>query len=428
MNSNLNPISKNIMDALTAYHERNASINPDPYALLQNKAVLGSYLNDFVKNYSEDPILKMAVSNDIGSIIHEGIGKSAVEQMTVFQRAVKSMTDMGISADKATEIVKYFSDALDWQIQTQPTAPQASAPVMGGGNVTLGASGQNAIPTGNSNFGGEVNRNNYAAPSGGNVTLNSGNRTPIPNNGNVQFSQPNTSALRSGGATYAANNNNARFTQQNSPMPTSGSTNSVIVNDPPKKKKSKGGILFLLLLIILGGGGYMWYTNNMKPITEVSEASVNVSEPNIATEQTITDEQAETPSVAKETNGKTTELAADKTTQTTKVQKAETKTPAAIPVKTLLRVSADTDSAYYGDTWDNWNTRMQYDADNQLLYYTDSSKKVKIYDLKKDVDNNYLDLESEMNYITFNEFTHTLFLYVYNHYYEYVDGNFNALL
>lgn len=402
MSNDLNSISKSIKKAMAVFHERNAAKDDAPYALLKNKNVLSSFLNDFVNNYNQEHILKMAVSNDIGNILHEGNGKSAVEQLDIYKRAVKSLTDMGINAEKAEETVRYFTDALEWKLPITTTSESQS--FHSGGNAVLGSSGKQAAQEANHTaFGGNavIGSSDKQAAQEANHTAFGGNAV-IGSSGKQAAQEANHTAF-SGNVTVGENNpvkiskQNTQLAAQNAELQGRYTGTNVAMQNPPKKKKH-GCLIFLLVLLLLIIAGlilcfiYLINKEDNKSDNDVSEITTTTA---AIAEEPTTDVVIEATTTESEIDVNTTEDTHDTTSQSTE---------SSVPVKTLARVNSDTGQ------WQNLGSnRMQYDSVNQILYYIDGGSTVKAYDLRTDETETLPDGQSTARELIFNPFSNKIY-------------------
>lgn len=93
----------------------------EPFDILNNKTKLNSYLEDTLgSSYPERNMIKAAIDSDIGATLFRAKGSSDGARKEAFDEAVDQMqrsygTEIGI----ARKTVKYFTDAMGWNIVTE---------------------------------------------------------------------------------------------------------------------------------------------------------------------------------------------------------------------------------------------------------------------------------------------------------------------
>lgn len=113
-----------------------------PFDILNNKAKLNSYLEDTLgSSYPERNMIKAAIDSDIGATLFKARSSSNGAQKESFDEAVEQMRrSYGTETGIAKKTVKYFTDAIGWNIITEqsqetketirPSAPPSNYPAI----------------------------------------------------------------------------------------------------------------------------------------------------------------------------------------------------------------------------------------------------------------------------------------------------------
>lgn len=319
----------------------------EPFDILNNKTKLNSYLEDTLgSSYPERNMVKAAVDSDVGSVLFKARKSTNSAQKEAFDEAVDMMhrsygTELGI----ARKTVKYFTDAMGWNIITeqpkQSTSPSNQEVVS-----NTAARPAPVSPVNNANVRSQPPKQNVpAAPAMANNTQNSV-QTPPPQQTNY----------------------NNGYTQQ-------------MTVEPKKKKKGCLGFFLILTLLFLAIIAFLIFKiflsndndddTSTKPESTISQSiDVDDTETDVTTENDdTTNEESATQTTSKE---KTT-TSKDDEEQPTSDNKAEE------TGKYTVRSLSD----YIDYKNQNHNGKFEYnrfDIDNveNTLYYALSNSIYKI--------------------------------------------------
>ena len=97
----------------------------EPFDILNNKTKLNSHLEDTLgSSYPERNMVKAAIDSDIGSALFRAKESTNSAQKEAFDEAVDQMCrSYGTEINIARKTVKYFTDAMGWNIITEQPKP-----------------------------------------------------------------------------------------------------------------------------------------------------------------------------------------------------------------------------------------------------------------------------------------------------------------
>lgn len=192
----------------------------EPFDILNNKTKLNSHLEDTLgSSYPERNMVKAAIDSDIGSVLFRAKESTNSAQKEAFDEAVDQMCrSYGTEINIARKTVKYFTDAMGWNIITEQPKPPVQTENQAA--VSSTAARPSAVPPVN-------NANAGSQPPRQNAPVNQA----VSNNG-------------------AANNNVQRRAQPSQPQQGFNNGYAQSPANEPKKKK-KGCFIFFMVLIFL---------------------------------------------------------------------------------------------------------------------------------------------------------------------------------
>lgn len=353
----------------------------EPFDLLNNKTKLNSYLEDTLgSSYPERNMIKAAIDSDIGATLFNAKSSSNGAQKEAFDEAVEQMRrSYGTESGIAKKTVKYFTDAIGWNIITEQ--PQKAK--------------ETVRPT--------------ASPSNSTVTKPA--VTPTSYN-------PATKP-------QASTNNNLRSAQPQSAGQRSQNNTNYPVQQPQKPAKKKGCLSFLLILslILVAAIAFIFlklFIFKDKDSNETSKANISDSQNTQISEI----ESSITTSEAEDNTEKTVEVGSKNTEKTSNTENNTTQSTTIAKVDETEKYTVRSLSQYIDYKSKNNNGVFRYDSfdvdtENNVLYYAlgDSIYKV---DLDTGDSELYTQIEAYKEnshmYLIYNQFNHKMYSFLERYY------------
>lgn len=374
----------------------------EPFDILNNKTKLNSYLEDTLgSSYPERNMIKAAIDSDIGATLFKARSSSNGTQKEAFDEAVDQMrrsygTEIGI----AKKTVKYFTDAIGWNIITEQLKKA---------NETVRSA---APPSNNSAVKPKAPINNNVPPA---QPRDNGQRQQYNNNYPVQQPQKAKGTVRS----VAPSSNNSAVRSQAS------TNNNVLPAQPQKPAKKKGCLsFFLILTLILFAAIAIIFLKiflfNDKDKNETSKNNTSVSQnteisenDSSITTSEVEDSTAEATKESLEKGSKDTEKTSSTEKDTTQpITTAKSDETEKYTVRSLSQY-IDYESENHNGVF--WYDSFDVDTENNVLYYTlgDSIYKV---DLDTGDSELYTQIEAYKEnaymYLIYNQFNHKMYSFL----------------
>lgn len=370
----------------------------EPFDILNNKTKLNSYLEDTLgSSYPERNMIKAAIDSDIGATLFKARSSSNGAQKEAFDEAVDQMrrsygTEIGI----AKKTVKYFTDAIGWNIITEQ--PQNA-------KETVRSA---APPSNNSAVKPKAPLNNNVPPA---QPKDNGQRQQYNNNYPVKQPQKAKGTVRS----VAPPSNNSAV------RPQASTNNNVLPAQPQKTTKKKGCLsFFLILTLILFAAIALIFLKLFlfkdKDRNETSKANTSVSQNTqiSGNEISVTTDEAEdntekTIEVSSKNTEKTSNTEKDATQPTTTAKADETEKYMVISLSQYIDYKSENHNGVF------WYDSFDVDTENNVLYYTlgDSIYKV---DLDTGDSELYTQIEAYKEnaymYLIYNQFNHKMYSFL----------------
>ncbi len=330
----------------------------EPFDLIKNKARLNATMDDVLgSSYDGRNMIKNAVASNVGGTLYDAVNGTDSDKQRAFVRAVDQMIrEYSTTKIKAEETVKYFTDALGWNIKT---TSETSSDVNSVSEESRGDSVQNAGIS--SAIGKTLSANAKIAATNN----NSGNAGIV---GEQTAAYEDNAVISGGKASVPVNSpvpsNNAGMVQM--PNVIASDNGNVVIT---KKKKSHIGIILLIILLILAALAAYIYFTKIRPSDEVLLNSV-VSMNNENSTETVTivttdnEEDATTieTTIAETTTVETTATEAT-TVEATSTEATESATEFAYKVKNIMSGTSNLTIE------ESYNQKFAVNKEENSMYY-----------------------------------------------------------